>query len=409
MIVTLLLGLFVTPVMSGPAFAARDPVKAPAAKSRIVTVGTTKRYVGKAAVVTVPAAGRSKPIAVTSGSRRAAGSAEARRTSGRPAARVASAAGVVVTGPTKALARGPERRARVLTVDAAGTEDVDVGALLVDAQAVADAAEAVASRGSGAGAADDAEEGGKPAVVVAPVLTAHQRECQIAQSGNAHAAYMLGRRYMFGLGVGRSRNLGIAWMRFAAQRGHPLARRVVDLVPRRWGQGMPSCSTSAGGGGGMRRLGPVKPPEEVLRMVHEIAPRYQVDPRLVLAVMQVESGFSQRAVSPKAAAGLMQLIPDTAQRFGVTNSFDARQNVTGGVRYLQWLLAYFRGDVTLAVAGYNAGEGAVDRYGGVPPYAETQQYVRLIRGLYANIRHPYDARITAPSTFVRSQVAEMPQ
>jgi membrane-bound lytic murein transglycosylase MltF len=86
----------------------------------------------------------------------------------------------------------------------------------------------------------------------------------------------------------------------------------------------------------------------------------------------------------------MQLIPETAERFSVADILDPAQNIRGGVRYLRWLLAYFRGDVDLALAAYNAGEGTVDRFGGIPPYQETMAYVNRIRALYPHDRHPFD-------------------
>lgn len=101
-----------------------------------------------------------------------------------------------------------------------------------------------------------------------------------------------------------------------------------------------------------------------------------VDPVLVKSVMLVESNFNPRAVSRKGARGLMQLMPETAQRFGVSDRFDARENIRGGVEYLSVLLRLFSGDVALALAAYNAGENVVARYAGVPPYAETREYVR---------------------------------
>lgn len=115
-------------------------------------------------------------------------------------------------------------------------------------------------------------------------------------------------------------------------------------------------------------------------VIQEIARRYGVSPRLVEAVVRVESGFDRAAVSPKGAGGLMQLMPDTAAALGVTDRFDARQNITGGVRHLRYLLDRYRGSITLALAAYNAGEGVVDTYRGVPPYPETQQYVRRVLG-----------------------------
>ena len=106
---------------------------------------------------------------------------------------------------------------------------------------------------------------------------------------------------------------------------------------------------------------------------------YQVNPDLVRAVMGVESEYDQWAVSSKGARGLMQLMPATARRLGVLDSFDARQNIFGGTQYLRILLDQFQGDVTLAVAAYNAGENAVLRYGGVPPYRETRGYVQRVQ------------------------------
>lgn len=101
----------------------------------------------------------------------------------------------------------------------------------------------------------------------------------------------------------------------------------------------------------------------------------QVSPALVLAVMSVESAGRADAVSPAGAAGLMQLMPDTATRFGVTDRTEPVQNITGGVQYLDWLMTHFRGDPILVLAGYNAGEGAVRDHAGVPPFAETRDYV----------------------------------
>jgi soluble lytic murein transglycosylase-like protein len=105
---------------------------------------------------------------------------------------------------------------------------------------------------------------------------------------------------------------------------------------------------------------------------------HRVDPVLLTAVAQAESNFDPRAVSPKGALGLMQLMPQTAERFGVADVFDVSQNVNGGARYLSWLLERFDGQTELALAGYNAGEGAVDRYSGIPPYPETEDYVEKV-------------------------------
>jgi len=111
--------------------------------------------------------------------------------------------------------------------------------------------------------------------------------------------------------------------------------------------------------------------------------RYSVDPLLIYSQMHQESSFKLRATSYKGASGLMQLMPATARRFGVTSIYDPRQNIDAGVKYMRWLLDTFNGDVVLALAGYNAGEGAVMKYGWrIPPYRETQEYVRRITSRY---------------------------
>lgn len=128
--------------------------------------------------------------------------------------------------------------------------------------------------------------------------------------------------------------------------------------------------------------------------------QWGVDPMLVRAVVHAESAFNPSAVSPKGAQGLMQLMPGTAARFGVTDPFDPKQNVDAGVRYLAWLLERFAGDARLATAAYNAGEGAVDRHGGVPPYAETEAYVVKVEALTHAYRQAAQSQIasrTAPS------------
>jgi hypothetical protein len=125
--------------------------------------------------------------------------------------------------------------------------------------------------------------------------------------------------------------------------------------------------------------------------------RHGVDPVLIYSIMHRESAFKKMAVSYKGARGLMQLMPATAARFGVRNIFDPAQNIEAGTRYMRWLLNRFNGDVGLALAGYNAGEGAVDKYRGVPPYRETQEYVKRISERYALMRDPQTARRARPA------------
>jgi len=129
--------------------------------------------------------------------------------------------------------------------------------------------------------------------------------------------------------------------------------------------------------------------DQVDSYVTESAKRNGLDPLLIYSVMHQESSFKSRAISPKGARGLMQLMPGTAVRFGVTNIFDPQQNIEGGSRYLKFLLDRFDGDLSLTLAGYNAGEGAVEKYGfQIPPYAETQEYVRRISRRYNILRDP---------------------
>ena len=115
-------------------------------------------------------------------------------------------------------------------------------------------------------------------------------------------------------------------------------------------------------------------------LIYEAARKHQMNPELVVAVVRAESGFDARAVSDKGARGLMQLMPATGRRFGLRTAelYDPGKNVDAGVRYLRWLADRFDDDLARILAGYNAGEGAVDRYGGVPPYRETQRYIRRI-------------------------------
>jgi len=146
----------------------------------------------------------------------------------------------------------------------------------------------------------------------------------------------------------------------------------------------------------------------IVQLVVQSAREFRLDPRLVIAVMRMESNFDPLARSPKNAQGLMQLIPETAQRFNVRDAFDPTENLRGGMAYLRWLLAYYRGDVPLALAAYNAGEGAVDRHRGVPPFPETIAYVQRIRAMYPFDRHPFDTRALAAGegSWIHRGVAE---
>lgn len=123
-------------------------------------------------------------------------------------------------------------------------------------------------------------------------------------------------------------------------------------------------------------------PEQVSQAIEQAAARHDVDPNLVRAVVKVESNFNAHAVSAKGAMGLMQLMPATARELNVSNPFDPQQNVDAGVRHLKHLLNNYKGDIRLTLAAYNAGQGAVERHGGVPRFRETQDYVKRITNLY---------------------------
>jgi Transglycosylase SLT domain/Domain of unknown function (DUF4124) len=163
----------------------------------------------------------------------------------------------------------------------------------------------------------------------------------------------------------------------------------------------PTVTKSAPEGGASQSPG-LRPFAHLIRAAAE---RYGVDTRLVEAIVQTESAGNPTAVSPKGARGLMQLMPERAALLGVRNSFDPSQNMDGGVRHVRDLLQGFGGDVTLALAAYNAGEAAVRSYGGVPPFAETREYVRRVRALYdaAGPASPKTvASVTAPQRVYRA-------
>ena len=143
---------------------------------------------------------------------------------------------------------------------------------------------------------------------------------------------------------------------------------------------------------------------DVDNFIVESGKRNSVDPLLLYSIMHQESSFKSRAMSPKGARGLMQLMPPTASRFGITNIWDPKQNIEGGARYMRFLLDLFSGDVRLALAGYNAGEGAVLKYAyQVPPYSETREYVRRIGQRYTLLRNPEAAVSLTPEQLATAQ------
>jgi soluble lytic murein transglycosylase-like protein len=208
--------------------------------------------------------------------------------------------------------------------------------------------------------------------------------CRADADGHAGAAYAIGRMYESGQGFKRNKKKAAAWFHRAVTLGSKEAVWWRDET-RRFRKGPARCPNGWGRGNKAKP----RAPKEIRALVEKLAPKYGLDPKLVLAVVAVESSFLTHAVSSAKAQGLMQLIPATADRFGVRDPFNPEDNLRGGMAYLKWLLKRFKGSVPLALAGYNAGEGAVKRYGGIPPYKETQNYVRKIRRLYDKRVHPY--------------------
>ncbi|MBI2226583.1 MAG: transglycosylase SLT domain-containing protein, partial [Betaproteobacteria bacterium] len=218
-----------------------------------------------------------------------------------------------------------------------------------------------------------------------------------AARDDPEALLKLGVIYAIGRGVLADEGVAALLIGKAAEQGHERAQKLLEHVSRRADAVMPACLNEPVPVQAESPPGPV-PRKDIELLVQRWAPEYSVDPKLVMALIGVESGFNANAVSPKNAQGLMQLIPATAVRFGVKNAYDALENLKGGLAYLQWLMAYFKGDVALVLAAYNAGEEAVERYRGIPPYRETRNYVKQITSVYKKASHPYLAGFVTPSS-----------
>ena len=237
-----------------------------------------------------------------------------------------------------------------------------------------------------------------------PVLAA-TLYCKGARLGDAQAQYNLGWMYANGRGVERSDRLASFFFHAAAEQGLDAAQRMLKVVGVPTAE-VPDCMRDpAPPPAAPRPTEAAQPsvdyraiaPREIFDLVMKMAPQYQVEPQLALAIIAAESNFNSLALSPKNAQGLMQLIPQTSVRFNVRNPYDPVQNIRGGLTYLRWLLAYFEGDVALVAAAYNAGEGKVERYQGVPPYLETRAYVQRILKSVGTSAHSFDETVARPS------------
>lgn len=231
--------------------------------------------------------------------------------------------------------------------------------------------------------------------------------CQAARQGSAEGQYALGWMYANGRGVERNDGVAARLFEMAAARNHADAQKLLQFmpVPDKQKTRLPNCLSRNVYVRANTAPGKYYVDQSVSALVEKLAPQYEIDPGLVLAVIAVESGFNTQAVSSKNAQGLMQLIPATAERFQVKDVFDPEENIRGGMAYLRWLLAFFKGDVALVAAAYNAGEGAVEKYRGIPPYPETVKYVDKIMSRYDKTSHPYQPGVVNRTSFIFASAA----
>ena len=208
--------------------------------------------------------------------------------------------------------------------------------------------------------------------------------CLAAMRGDAEALFNLGWMYANGRGVERDDGLAGYWLEQASRRGVSEANPMLGWLNEEAAQRDPDCLYRIG-----RRATLAARLQTMIRI---LAPEFGLDPALVIALVKVESNFNPRALSPKGAQGLMQLMPATAKRFGVRDPWNPVHNLLGGMVYLTWLMEHFDGDVELVLAAYNAGEKQVGRSGGIPPFPETRRYVQRIVEAYRSNRQPYVPR-----------------
>ncbi len=242
---------------------------------------------------------------------------------------------------------------------------------------------------------------------------ARQLYCAAARLDYLPAQIRLAWMYANGLGAPQDKELAGAWLQVAANKGNLQARKFLALLGDLPGNRQPRCTyesrydayaiATIPSRNGMPEIPPAldglaadSARRQIEQWVRQLAPRYGLDANLVMAIIATESSFNPQARSGKNAQGLMQLLPQTAARFGVSDVWDPVQNLHGGMAYLRWLLDRFDGNLQLALAAYNAGEGAVDDYMGIPPYPETRNYVRKIISIYGRPTAPAVDKLVSP-------------
>lgn len=251
----------------------------------------------------------------------------------------------------------------------------------------------------------------------------YDQYCTSARDGDQNAQYALGWMHEMGKGAPQDQKIAKQFYTIAAEQGNALASEALTHLTDTIAGLLPPCmlpkpvefdeplivlseetqaeidairaSAEPAISEKTERL--FKSQRSVYNIVNKLAKKYSIDPNLVMTFIAIESAFDVNATSPMNAQGLMQLIPKTAKRFGVKNPYRAEDNIKGGIQYLHWLLAYYEGHIELVAAAYNAGEKAVDRYKGVPPYSETQHYVKKIAKLYKKRSHPFKENIVSSS------------
>lgn len=257
----------------------------------------------------------------------------------------------------------------------------------------------------------------------------HDQYCKAARDGDANAQYAMGWIYEHGKGVAKNSQIAHLYYSMAAEQQHALALESMSetTVVKLEGDmltDLPKCmqpdpvivvqmqpQTMAApiieeNPISERTAALFMAQKRIYRIVNKVAEKHQIDPNLVMTFIAIESGFDPQATSVRNAQGLMQLIPETAARFGVKDAYKPEDNIKGGVAYLKWLLAYYQGNIEFVAAAYNAGEKAVDKYKGVPPYEETKLYVKKIAKLYNRLKHPYRENWVPASPILEASFAD---